>query len=561
MKKKATISIFTTVFFALTLTLFSYATTKTQDDLQVELTTDKSSYTSSDTIIVSIKVTNTGTTAVSDLTLENTIPMGYTKTTNTSSTKSVSILLAGDEAMLTTSFVKDGSDTSSGGSSAGNTSGGSGGTSGGSSNASSGTSGTGGNSNSSSSGSSGTGGNSNSSSSGSNDSSTRSGKSSSNASGTTNTTDGVKVTNASDSSQSGDAGTGDTTIREGTTSATSGDDTTGDEISGTGGDSPTSDVGDDSSDGTSSNEGDNGESDAIVHNENAYEDETVAGIEGSDIDGDSTGDGGVSTVAIAVGVIVVVGIAVAIVKIKSGKKLLSILICMSMMSVFEGRMLLTVKAAEYKTIEVSEDIKIGSETVKVVGSVKYQVVGGEEALGETLPMPERLSSSEQYYWETYDVYKIVDATSSVEMYAENEAIELIKERGFIDNYNLFYDSMPIYYNWSTNGTWHDDKQPTSDSIEKHPEYIVEYISKSGELWALYIVDGQIWANPLSYNLTAENAKYAIYVSETNTVVEYVSASNSFYTVIPKPEYIKIVQVDKIDAITLDSLNMEELWKK
>ncbi len=536
MKKKATISIFATVFFALTLTLFSYAATKTQDGLQVELTTDKSSYTSSDTISVTVKVTNTGTTAVSDLTLENTIPTGYTKTTNTSNTKNVSILFAGDEAMLTTSFVKDGSGTSSGGSSAGNTSGGSGGTSGGSSNASSGTSGTGGSSNSSSSGSG-----------------SGSGNSSSGERGTTNTTDGVTATNASDSSQPSDGnGVGDTTRGEGRTNATSGDDTTGGEISGINGDSTTSDVGDDSTDGALSNEGESveEESGVISQNENAYDDGTVAGAEGSDIDGD-TSDGGVSPVAIAVGVIAVVGIAVAIVKIKSGKKLLSILICVSVVNSFDGEMMLTVMAAEYKTIELSESIKIGTETVKVVGSVKYQV-SGEEALGEPLPMPESLSSSEQYFWDYYDVYQVTDVTTSDKMYSEKEVLELLGDRGF--------EQCTVEYYFTVEGEWVDFLEASNDSVEQHPMYVVEYISNSLEFWAIYIVNDQIWASPLTYNLNEREDAHAVYISETGTIQEHVSKNNQFYTLIPKPEYCKIKVVDRIDAATLNSLTRKELDK-
>ncbi len=440
---RKTITFFATIFFALTLTL-SYAATKTQDGLQVELTTDKSSYSSSDTISVTVKVTNTGTTAVSDLTLENTIPMGYTKTTNTSSTKKVSILSAGDEATLTTSFAKErsASDTTSGnGNATGNTSGG--------------------------------------------------------------------------------MGSG----------------------------SSASDVGDDNGEGTSANEGDNDESGAISQNENAYEDETVAGVEGSDIDGSSTGDGGVSTVAIAVGVIVVVGIAVAIVKIKSGKKLLSILICVSMVSGFEGEMMLTVKAAEYKTIEVSEDLKIGSETVKVVGSVKYQVVDGEEELGEPLPMPENATESEEFLWKYFDIIEIQDVSSSKTVQSESEVIDMLKERGFSD--------ISIKYQWSMNGEYQAETEAIHGLDKQHPEYDATYEDKRNHTWILYMVNGDLYAYLFSYSLENPYASRII-VSESTTITEYLDTTSKYYKIVPHSDYAIVKKVNKIDAETLDSITIKEL---
>ena len=83
------------------------AATTTQDGLEVTLTTDKTEYTKNEQITATLKVKNTNSEAVSDVTLETVIPTGFKVADNASSIKSVGTLNSNAEEELTIKLVKD----------------------------------------------------------------------------------------------------------------------------------------------------------------------------------------------------------------------------------------------------------------------------------------------------------------------------------------------------------------------------------------------------------------------------------------------------------------------
>ena len=105
-KKIAVIFLTVLMIFSLAGISASAATT-TQDGLEVTLTTDKTDYTKNEQITATLKVKNTNSEAVSNVTLETVVPTGFKVADNASSTKSVGTLNGNAEEQLTVKLVKD----------------------------------------------------------------------------------------------------------------------------------------------------------------------------------------------------------------------------------------------------------------------------------------------------------------------------------------------------------------------------------------------------------------------------------------------------------------------
>lgn len=85
----------------------AFAASSSQDGLEVTLTTDKESYSQSEQIVASLTVTNTNDFAVSNVSLENVIPEGYTLAEGNEATKQVESLEAGETVSLTVTYVPE----------------------------------------------------------------------------------------------------------------------------------------------------------------------------------------------------------------------------------------------------------------------------------------------------------------------------------------------------------------------------------------------------------------------------------------------------------------------
>lgn len=83
----------------------AFAASSSQDGLEVTFTTDKESYSQSEQIVATLTVTNTNDFAVSNVSLENVIPEGYTLAEGNEATKQVESLEAGETVSLTVTYV------------------------------------------------------------------------------------------------------------------------------------------------------------------------------------------------------------------------------------------------------------------------------------------------------------------------------------------------------------------------------------------------------------------------------------------------------------------------
>lgn len=161
--------------------------------------------------------------------------------------------------------------------------------------------------------------------------------------------------------------------------------------------------------------------------------------------------------------------------------------------------------------------------------------------------------AESYFKENGEIISTIDANDSKVVMTEKEAFNSITDRGL--------GELTITTDYLMNGNHLDDPlEIDGNSSEKHPAYMGQYISTSGEYWSILIYNGTIMAYPLSYNLQ-EDIEVAAVISESDTIMSYDNMSNTFYETIPNNATLKVIKVDKIDAQTLNKLTVKEIGKK
>lgn len=167
----------------------------------------------------------------------------------------------------------------------------------------------------------------------------------------------------------------------------------------------------------------------------------------------------------------------------------------------------------------------------------------------SLPMPENPSEADEYFWSTSDVIEVIPAEQSVDVLTEVDVINLLKARGF--------DDYPVTYEHTITGQYVEETEISQATVAKHPLYYTFYVSANRELWLIYVVNGMVMANPISFNMQSTLAA-EVMVSESETVTSYNNDSNQFYVNIPHESTVIVKTIDRIDAETLDELTVEEI---
>lgn len=153
------------------------------------------------------------------------------------------------------------------------------------------------------------------------------------------------------------------------------------------------------------------------------------------------------------------------------------------------------------------------------------------------------------FGENAHVITMIDAADSPDVLQEKQVADELLNRGF--------DECTITSEYALDGNYSDAEEISPTSSEKHPTYEGLYVTPSGELWNLLYYNGQLMANPVSYNADSSRDAQLI-ISESESVTSYVSTSNTFYEVIPPESELIVKQVDHIDAATLNALTAEEI---
>ena len=144
-----------------------------------------------------------------------------------------------------------------------------------------------------------------------------------------------------------------------------------------------------------------------------------------------------------------------------------------------------------------------------------------------------------------------DAETAEEVKTESQAQSMLTERGFTDQ--------PIETEYSMDGTYSASEEISEISEERHPLYETYYFNQSGEVWQIYLINGCLVANPLSYN-AQPGLERLVLISESEVVTSYDNYTNRFYDTIPDPDVMTVVLVDTIDAETLDMLTVEVIGR-
>ena len=235
---------------------------------------------------------------------------------------------------------------------------------------------------------------------------------------------------------------------------------------------------------------------------------------------------------------------------KSKQNIILILISFFLSGSIIAESISKVSAYDSKFISLSKTIKIENENITISANITYDLefVDNNEEL-TSLPKPENPTESEEYYWNNFTVLKVLNATDSNELLSEKQAISLLKDRGF--------NTYDITTNYTVNGDYLDEKIINNSSDEKHPFYETYYVNKNKEVWTIYIINGTIYAFPVSFS---GETGIEMSVSESKEITSYDDFTNTFYIVIPKNTDSPVITVNRIDAQTLDSLTIKEMKK-
>ncbi len=154
--------------------------------------------------------------------------------------------------------------------------------------------------------------------------------------------------------------------------------------------------------------------------------------------------------------------------------------------------------------------------------------------------------AEEYYRKKGKIIEVIDVEKAKEVLSEKEVMEEFRNRGFSE--------LELYTLYDIDGTYHAYGGIDSKSDEKHPYYQANYVTENGEYWTILVIDNCIYALPVSYNLTS-SLDISVIVSEEDTVLGYDSVTNKFYRTAPDEGIKKIVVVDRIDANTIDKIDL------
>lgn len=223
------------------------------------------------------------------------------------------------------------------------------------------------------------------------------------------------------------------------------------------------------------------------------------------------------------------------------KKAVSLVVCLIMAtSVMPIRAFAAESKSDKNTITVDETVTIDDQDYVIKATISF------------VSQTNKGSEAESYYSENSEVLRVIDAKQSEDVMTESEAIKFFKDRGFTDN--------PVTYRYSMEGVLYDDEvEADGKSSVKHPRYNTIHTSENGDVWNIFLINGEIFANPVSFNLESELPAQLLF-SESKTLTSYKKEANKFFVTIPKESAVIVKCLDRIDAETLENLTIEVIEK-
>ena len=188
-----------------------------------------------------------------------------------------------------------------------------------------------------------------------------------------------------------------------------------------------------------------------------------------------------------------------------------------------------------------EEMKEWLDVKKIIS----KITGSKEDEDYTVEMVD----AKEYFSNNGEIISEISVSDAENVDTEAETYDYLEKRGFTE--------YSVTAEYSIDGDYVGETAIEEDSQEKHPVYNTFYYSSSGEVWTITSINGQITANPVSYNFQSESDA-PVLISDSETIVSYDNATNKFYETIPSESALKLIVVDQIDAATLDNLTIGEI---
>jgi len=204
------------------------------------------------------------------------------------------------------------------------------------------------------------------------------------------------------------------------------------------------------------------------------------------------------------------------------------------------------KGLKAKSYEVSQNSELESQFIDSIERYK-ETNYANSTDDETDSFKVESTDADEFYEQNSHIISTVDVNNSDVVQTETELCENLAVRGFED--------YPVTTEYSMNGEYFDATTISEASSEKHPIYQTYYVTANGEVWTIFIINGSVMANPVSYNMQSGLGVQVI-ISESETVTSYDCTTNKFYETIPDKSELFVKVVEEINAETLESLTFE-----
>lgn len=216
-----------------------------------------------------------------------------------------------------------------------------------------------------------------------------------------------------------------------------------------------------------------------------------------------------------------------------------IIACLAILFVVLGVLII------YRSQNPQKDVATSGET----GDGSAKVLSSEEAEASSEYESHKVDyvDADAYFAETSQIVAVIKVNESTDVLTESETAAFLEDRGF--------SGMPITSQYDMEGVYYDEEEISADLDTKHPMYNTYYVSENDEVWVISVIDGDVVAVPVSYNLQSMRGVQLV-IAESETVTSYDSVTNQFYKNIPNEEILLVRVVDRIDAETLNALTVE-----
>lgn len=153
-----------------------------------------------------------------------------------------------------------------------------------------------------------------------------------------------------------------------------------------------------------------------------------------------------------------------------------------------------------------------------------------------------------YYNKYSKIINEVSLDESTNMVSEEEAYNLFQSYGFTE--------CIIVSEYTETGEYSGPNEIIPFSSNKHPVYRSDYIDEQGNVFEIYLIDGLLMTNPVSFNAkTGDNIMVA--VSSSKTLKSYDSKTKTFYETMPKNSIIRVQEASDSYVGTLEELVFSE----